>query len=190
MKCSKLSRQKRQMMQMAKDKEKQKSKKEQAEQMLKYTYRDMGQEFIMRRKMWRSIIIAVMTLIALMVFIALYISEMQKVQDTYQKQFDYALGSVIEQIQEYTEADGDFDRRYRMILAEITNLNSFSFLMEKKEEEHKVINELYTEFILYPEQMSDRMGELIPLLENVKTSENDSYDKLKEFVDSIDKMGE
>lgn len=173
---------------MAKNKDK-KSKKEQAEQMLQYTYRDSGQEFIMKRKMIRAILFMLMSIIALVVFIALYIGETYRVQETYRSQFDKALDSAIQQVQEYEDADGNFERRYRMIFAEITNLNTFSFLIKDKTEEHKRINELYTVFLMYPEQTASRMGEIEKLLEDIKSSEKDAYDNLKQFIESIDKKG-
>ena len=43
------------------------------DEMFKYTYRDIGQEYIMQKKMIRAIIALVISLIALAVFVALYI---------------------------------------------------------------------------------------------------------------------
>ena len=46
-------------------------KKETAKDLVQYTYRDNGQEFIMKRKMVSAIIVALLFAIALAVFIAL-----------------------------------------------------------------------------------------------------------------------
>ena len=165
------------------------NKKQEAEKLLQYTYRDSGQEFIMKRKMLRAIVISLLAIIALIVFIALYISETYRVQETYRTQFDRALTNAISRMQDYEDADGDFELRYRMIFAEVTNLNTFSFLLNNKVEEHKRLNELYTVFLKYPEQVDARMPEIREILENINTSETKAYEELEEFVDSIDKMG-
>ena len=66
---------------------------------------------------------------------------------------------------------------------------SFSFLMDSQLDVHKSINELYTVFLMYPEQMDKRMAEIRKILEDINTAENDAYDKLQEFIESIDKKG-
>ncbi|MCR5837869.1 MAG: hypothetical protein K6G88_15330 [Lachnospiraceae bacterium] len=175
---------------MAKDKDKnRKNKNEKVEEMLNYTYRDSGQEFLMQKKMLRSIVLMIITMMALIVFIALYFGERQRVQETYQRQFDKALDSAIEHMEDYVNADGDFELRYRMIFTEITNINTFSFLLEGKEAEHKSINELYTVFLKYPEQTSGRIEEVKEIVEKIKTSEKDAYEQLDQFIASIDKKG-
>jgi hypothetical protein len=175
---------------MAKDKEKnKKNKNDKIEEMLNYTYRDSGQEYIMQKKMLRSIVLLIITMVALIVFIALYIGETHRVQETYKRQFYKSLDSAIEQLDNYANADGDFELRYRMIFAEITNINTFSFLIKEKEEEHKSINELYTVFLKYPEQTSDRLEEVENILKKIKTSEKDAYEQLDQFIASIDKKG-
>ena len=66
-------------------------KKDEAQKMLEYTYRDSGQEYLMRQKMLRAIVIAIILGIALTVFIALYVAETKRVQETYRAQYNKSL---------------------------------------------------------------------------------------------------
>ena len=94
-------------------------KKDEAQKMLEYTYRDSGQEYLMRQKMLRAIVIAIILGIALTVFIALYVAE------TYRAQYNKSLIAVLEDIHSYQNADGDFELRYRMLVSDMASANSF-----------------------------------------------------------------
>ncbi len=76
--------------------------------MLRYTARDSGQEFIMKRKMIHALILALITTIAMVVFIALYIDETRRVQETYREKYMLELSSVSENIGYYLNAEADY----------------------------------------------------------------------------------
>ena len=173
---------------MAREK-KPKTKKEQAESMLEYTYRDMGQEYLMRKKMWRAVVIAVLLGIALIVFVALYMSERQVVQATYQLNYAKSLEIMLYDIDNYRNADGDLDLRYRMILSDASAASSFGFLIEDFDDEQKAMNELYTVLLKYPEQSQKRMEEIEVLISDVLETKDDAYKHIEEFVLDIDKKG-
>ena len=66
---------------------KKKDNKDRIQEMFRYTARDNGQEYIMKKKMLRAVFIAIITLIALAVFIALYLDEKKTVQQTFRKEY-------------------------------------------------------------------------------------------------------
>ena len=172
-------------------KNKKMSKREASKNMMEYTYRDLGQEFIMRRKMWRAIVFAIMVTIALTVFIALFISEKNKVQETYRLQYTESIKNMVYDIESYENADGDFDLRYNMLLTDAAVANSFVFLIDDYVDRQRSINELYTCLLKYPNQMKPKLSELKEILTGIANSEDEdgNYQKMDELVESIDKLG-
>ena len=164
-------------------------KKDEAQKMLEYTYRDSGQEYLMRQKMLRAIVIAIILGIALTVFIALYVAETKRVQETYRAQYNKSLISVLEDIHSYQNADGDFELRYRMLVADMASANSFAFLLNDFTERQKSINGLYTVVIKYPEQTQKRIDEVEVIFADLTANLDKGYDEMDEFVASIDLKG-
>lgn len=161
-----------------------------ADTMLHYTARDYGQEYIMKRKMIRAIFIAIMLAIALIVFIALYMDQSGRVQETYRTKYTKSLETVVFDLEEYTNAEADYELRYRMVLADMSNVNAFAFLLDDFEKEQKSINKLYTCFLKYPQQMQQRIDEVKEILEKILNVNNkDSYDGIDKFVDTINLKG-
>lgn len=164
-------------------------KKDDAQKMLEYTYRDSGQEYLMRQKMLRAIVIAIILGIALTVFIALYVAETKRVQETYRAQYNKSLISVLEDIHSYQNADGDFELRYRILVADMSSANSFAFLLDDFTERQKSINGLYTVVIKYPEQTQKRIDEVEVIFADLTANLDKGYDEMDEFVASIDLKG-
>ena len=164
-------------------------KKDDAQKMLEYTYRDSGQEYLMRQKMLRAIVIAIILGIALTVFIALYVAETKRVQETYRVQYNKSLISVLEDIHSYQNADGDFELRYRMLVSDMASANSFAFLLNDFTERQKSINGLYTVVIKYPEQTQKRIDEVEVIFADLTANLDKGYDEMDEFVASIDLKG-
>lgn len=164
-------------------------KKDDAQKMLEYTYRDSGQEYLMRQKMLRAIVIAIILGIALTVFIALYVAETKRVQETYRAQYNKSLIAVLGDIHSYQNADGDFELRYRMLVADMSTANSFAFLLDDFTERQKSINGLYTVVIKYPEQTQKRIDEVEVIIADLTANLDKGYDEMDEFVASIDLKG-
>ncbi|MBQ6638886.1 MAG: hypothetical protein IJH82_09605 [Lachnospiraceae bacterium] len=164
-------------------------KKDDAQKMLEYTYRDSGQEYLMRQKMLRAIVIAIILGIALTVFIALYVAETKRVQETYRAQYNKSLIAVLEDIHSYQNADGDFELRYRMLVSDMASANSFAFLLNDFTERQKSINGLYTVVIKYPEQTQKRIDEVEVIFADLTANLDKGYDEMDEFVASIDLKG-
>ncbi|MBR3636661.1 MAG: hypothetical protein IKN45_01945 [Lachnospiraceae bacterium] len=164
-------------------------KKDEAQKMLEYTYRDSGQEYLMRQKMLRAIVIAIILGIALTVFIALYVAETKRVQETYRAQYNKSLIAVLEDIHSYQNADGDFELRYRMLVSDMASANSFAFLLNDFTERQKSINGLYTVVIKYPEQTQKRIDEVEVIFADLTANLDKGYDEMDEFVASIDLKG-
>ena len=161
-----------------------------ADTMLHYTARDYGQEYIMKRKMIRAIFIAIMLAIALIVFIALYMDQSGRVQETYRTKYTKSLETVVFDLDDYKNAEADYELRYRMILADMSNVNAFAFLLDDFEKEQKSINRLYTCFLKYPQQMQQRIDEVKEILEKILNVNNkDSYEGIDKFVDTINLKG-
>ena len=76
-------------------KEKKTNKANKADEMFKYTSRDLGQEYIMKKRMVAAIFALIIALAALAVFIALYIDALRRVQETYRTQYRKCIELVI-----------------------------------------------------------------------------------------------
>ena len=159
------------------------------DEMLKYTYRDIGQEYIMQRKMIRAIVALIICLIALAVFIALYIDEKKRVQETYRTQYRSCIESVMYDIESYNNAEGDYEFRYRRIVADMNSVSSFAFLLDDFEDEKKTMNEFYTIYLKYPEQMSTKMDEAYQALSDIYANLDKGYEEANELIESINLKG-
>lgn len=172
---------------MAKDKKDKKNKK--SNDAITYSTSDLGQEFIMKRKMVAAIIFMVMAFAALAVFIGLYIDETKRAQETFYIQYHKCIETTIADIESYNNAEADFDFKYRRIVADMSSVNSFAFLLEMPEEHKKTINEFYTIYLKYPEQMSDKMEDAKTALEDINANLDKGYEEADELISSIDLKG-
>ena len=143
----------------------------------------------MKRRMISAIILFIITSIALLVFIALYMDEVRRVQETYRNQYRTSLGDVVEDIRSYRNGEGDMELRYMRILSDMSGANSFVFLIDDLGDEKKVINEVNTCIMKYPEQMKKKLDELETALQDILDELGKGYDEAKALVDSIDKQG-
>lgn len=143
----------------------------------------------MKRRMISAIILFIITFIALLVFIALYMDEVRRVQETYRNQYRTSLGDVIEDIGSYRNGEGDMELRYRRILSDMSGATSFVFLIDDLGDEKKVINEVNTCIMKYPEQMRSKLDKLETALQDILDGLDKGYDEAKALVDSIDKQG-
>lgn len=160
-----------------------------AQSMISYTYRDMGQEYLMKRKAVRAVVLSVLTTLALIVFVALYLDECKKVQESYRGQYTIMLRQVVEDIESYQNAEGDLDFRYRRLTADMNTAASFLFLVDEMENEKKAVQELYTIMLRYPVQTADGLEEIKTALNDILASLDKGYDEVRSFVEGIDKKG-
>ncbi len=157
--------------------------------MIEYTYRDMGQEYLMKRKTVRAVVVSILTTLALIVFIALYLDECKRVQETYREQYTVMLRQVVDDIESYQNAEGDLDFRYRRMTADMNTAASFLFLLEGQEDEKKAAQELYTVMLRYPEQTADGLEEIKTAVNDILANLDKGYDEVRAFVEGIDKKG-
>ena len=160
-----------------------------AKGIVEYTYRDMGQEYLMKRKTVRAVVFSILTALALIVFIALYLNERKVVQQTYREQYTIMLRQVVEDIESYQNAEGDLDFRYRRMTADMNTAASFLFLLDEMENEKKAVQELYTVILRYPVQAADGMEEIKTALNDILANLDKGYDEVRSFVEGIDKKG-
>ena len=95
----------------------------------------MGQEELMKRRMVRAIVLFIVTLVALLVFIGLYIDEKRRVQETYRAQYKLCLQHASEDIGDYLGGESDYEMRYMRITSDINSVKSFAFLIENFNEQ-------------------------------------------------------
>lgn len=149
-----------------------------------------SQESIMKRKMISSIVLFTITFVAMLVFVGLYIDETRRTQETYYIQYIENLRHVSDDITSYINAEGDTDLRYTRIVSDMSSANSFAFLLKRLSEEEKIaINELNACIIKYPEQMRERLPEMQTAVEDIIAELDRGYDKSRELVASVDKLG-
>ena len=143
----------------------------------------------MKRRMIRAIILFVITFIALLVFIALYIDETKRVQETYRRQYHTNLTKVSEDIQSYINGEGDWDLRYVRIIRDMSAADSFAFLLEMPEEQKRTVNEITTCIMKYPEQMKEKLEELDKAINDMNAELDKGYDEAAAIVASVEKKG-
>ena len=149
----------------------------------------MNQEKLMKRRMISAIILFLITFVALLVFIALYMDEVKRVQETYKRQYRTGLNDVITDIESYKNAEGDLELRYMRIVSDMSGANAFGFLIEDLDEEKKTINEVSVCLIKYPEQMKEKLDELETAVNDILDDLDKGYDEARALVDSINKQG-
>lgn len=149
----------------------------------------MNQDKIMKRRMVTAIILLIITLIALFVFIGLYVDETHRVQETYRKQYRTELGHASEEISIYLEPEGDHDLIYERVSSYMSCAASFAFLIEDFEEKQVIINQLNTALIKYPVQMKPKMKEVKEAVDDILSDLDKGYDKLSELIGSLELKG-
>ncbi len=149
----------------------------------------MGQEELMKRRMVRSIVMFIVTLIALIVFIGLYVDEKRRVQETYRMQYRLCLQHASEDIGDYLGGEADYDMKYMRIACDMGSVNSFAFLLEDFDTQRKTVNELYTCMLKYPDQMKTRLTDLDTALNDMAGDLDKGYEEAQALIDAIDKKG-
>lgn len=144
----------------------------------------------MKRKMISAIIWSLILLIALLVFIGLYVDKSREIQTTYKKQYKQNLSDATEELDTYFDRKIDYDMHYNMVLSDIGAARSFVFLIEDYTENQKAINELHYCLVKYPKQMKTRLEAVNQGLKDIVDNLDKGYDEIREVVDSVDKMGE
>lgn len=143
----------------------------------------------MKRRMISAIILFLITFVALLVFIALYMDEVKRVQETYKRQYRTGLHDVITDIESYKNAEGDLELRYMRIISNMSSANAFAFLIDDLDEEKKTMNEVSVCLIKYPEQMKGKLDELETAVNDILDDLDKGYDEAQALVDSINKQG-
>lgn len=149
----------------------------------------MNQEKIMKGKLVTTIILLIATVIALIVFIALYVDETRKTERNYRAHYRAEMQHLSGEIEGYLNTEGGYDTRYNMIIGYSSCAASYAFLMNDFEEQQKAVNELYTCFVKYPEQMSEKLEDVKTAVDHILDDLDKGYDELREIIDSIDKKG-
>ena len=148
----------------------------------------MNQEKIMKRRMVSAIILFIITLIALLIFIGLYVDERHRVQKTYRDQYMTEMRHVSGEIEGYLNTEGGYDTRYSMLIG-YSNAASYAFLLDDFSDKQKIINEVSTALIMYPEQMSGKLTDLKQAVDDILDNLDKGYDEAAEIVASLDKKG-
>lgn len=149
----------------------------------------MNQEKLMKKRMWTAIIMLIITLIALLVFIGLYIDEKERVQKTYRSQYRTELRHVSGEIEGYLNTEGGYDTRYSMIIGYMSSASSYAFLINDFEDKQKIVNELNTCLIKYPEQMSERLPDVKKAIDDILDDLDKGYEEAEAIVSEINKKG-
>jgi len=140
-----------------------------------------------------SIILFAITLVALLVFVGLYIDESRRTQETYYIQYTTNLSHVSEDIGSYQDAEGDLDFRYTRIISDMSSADSFAFLLDRLDDDRKkTVNELNACIMRYPEQMRTeaKLTELKKAVDDILAGLDQGYEEAQALVDSIDKQGQ
>ncbi len=143
----------------------------------------------MKSKMISAIIMLIISLLALAIFIALYIDEVRKTEEEYKKHYLLSISSASENISLYISKGTDTDMRYNMIISDIGAARTIVFLIKGYTEQQKSMNELHSCFIKYPDQTVDKFDEIREALNMIVADDEKCYDKVIEIVESYDKKG-
>ena len=138
----------------------------------------------MKKRMIRAFALFGVTFVALLVFIGLYIDETRRVQETYRTQFISNLSHTSKSIEDYLDAEGDFELKYRRILSDMSSADSFAFLLDNLTEQQKItVNQLHSCLLKYPEQMKEQ--ERLEALQQAVTDLQSNLDKGFEEADAL-----
>ena len=108
----------------------------------------------------------------------------------YRKQYKTELTHAVKEIDSYLENKGDTALRYKRITSYVTCASSYAFLIENSfDKQQKVINEVNTCMIKYPEQMSTRLEELKQAFDDIGADLDKGYEEAQAVVDSVNKKG-
>ncbi|MBQ8121098.1 MAG: hypothetical protein IJ172_10035 [Ruminococcus sp.] len=156
----------------------------------------MNQEKIMKRKMITAIIWSFIMLIALLVFIGLYIDKSKEITDRFRSQYKQSIADAADEIDTYLDTKVDYDMHYKMLISNIGAARSFIFLLEEDDdkknnmtENQKAVNELHYCLVKYPEQMETKIEDVSKALHDVYDNLDKGYDEMRAIVDSVNKMG-
>ena len=152
----------------------------------------MTQEKLIKDSMIRTHILLALALIALFVFIGLYIDEKNRVQETYRAEFITCLNNTSASIDSYLNAEGDLPLRYRQILSDYSSANSFAFLMTGLTEEQKIaVNKIHACLLKYPEQMqeTERLKDFKKAVIDMSQNLDKGFDEAADVADSVNKKG-
>ena len=151
----------------------------------------MTQEKLIKQRMFIRTILFSITVIALVVFIALYADEKRRVQETYQNRYEANMERVQEDILSYLEAEGDYEMRYTRLLADMSTAKEFAFLIHQFDDKQIIINEMYTVLLKYPEQMQEeeRLKEMYTAVSDILKHLDKGYAEAERLVDDVDKQG-
>lgn len=150
----------------------------------------------MKRKMITAIIWSFIMLIALLVFIGLYIDKSKEITDRFRSQYKQSIADAADEIDTYLDTKVDYDMHYKMLISNIGAARSFIFLLEEDDdkknnmtENQKAINELHYCLVKYPEQMKTKIEDVSKALHDVYDNLDKGYDEMRAIVDSVNKMG-
>ncbi len=149
----------------------------------------MNQDKIMKRRMITAIVLLIITLIALVIFIALFVDESRRIQETYRRQFTTELRHVNEEISIYQKAEGDLDYHYTRITVYMANAGSYAFLIDNFTDKQIVINEISTCLIKYPQQMKGKLDDLQTAVSDILSDLDKGYEEAKTIYESLDLKG-
>ena len=74
-------------------------------------------------------------------------------------------------------------------MADMNSVASFAFLLNDFEESQKSVNELYTCFLKYPEQMKEKLEESKTAVQDMLAGLDKGYEEADAIVESINKKG-
>ena len=152
----------------------------------------MTQEHIMKRRMVIAVMLMIAAVIAMLIFLGLFVDETRRVQETYRIQFNTHLADTVVAVDSYLNNENDMEFRYRRILSDMAGADSFAFLLENLTEEQKItVNELHSCLIKYPEQMKEkeRLAEVRQALADMGENLDKGFEEAKAVVDAIDRKG-
>jgi hypothetical protein len=138
-----------------------------------------------------AIIWSFILLIALLVFIGLYIDKSKEMNDKLRTQYKNCLSDAAEEIDTYLDRKIDLDLHYNMVISNLGTARSFIFLIDDDEqkEKQKAVNELHYCFVKYPVQMKTKLEAVSTALKDVYDNLDKGYDEMRQIVDSVEKMG-
>ena len=146
----------------------------------------------MKKRMIRAIIFSIVTFVALLVFIGLYLDETRRVLETYRTQFIANLNHAADSIDSYLNADGDKDLKYRRIISDMSCADNFAFLLDNLTEDQKInMNELTSCLLKYPQQMRQekRLKALKETVINLQSNLDKGFENANAIVAEIDRKG-
>lgn len=122
------------------------------------------------------------------IFLCLYIFQVQETARNYRFVYDKSLKNASELVDILVEDQFDIEAKYRELTADMNVCCEMAYLVKMEKSNQEAINEFYYSCIKLPNQVRQHFPEISEALKKIKDEKDEGYTDLKKIVDGFDKL--